>query len=243
MAEVKISELTSATTPLAGTETVPIVQGGVTKKVAVSAVIASKQDTLVSGTNIKTINGSSVLGSGNLTISGGGIHANLKPIGSGASVFTNAALTDGIPSPSSIAADQIMLIPFIPVKDIAYTGLSCFSFPSGNNFRILVYSNVNDLPNTKIFESSNLSAATIGYKTAMTSGTFLKNTCYWIGVYADSSCTLECYPLSTLLSISNSIGYNCNYASISQVFGSAPSVITASNVTFARTNIPIVQIS
>jgi len=36
MAEVKISELTSATTPLAGTETVPIVQGGVTKKVAVS---------------------------------------------------------------------------------------------------------------------------------------------------------------------------------------------------------------
>jgi hypothetical protein len=36
MAEVKISELTSATTPLAGTETVPIVQGGVTKKVSVS---------------------------------------------------------------------------------------------------------------------------------------------------------------------------------------------------------------
>lgn len=32
----------------------------------------AKQDTLVSGTNIKTINGSSVLGSGNLTISGGG---------------------------------------------------------------------------------------------------------------------------------------------------------------------------
>lgn len=70
MAEVKISELTSATTPLAGTETVPIVQGGVTKKVAVSAVIASKQDTLVSGTNIKTINSTSLLGSGNIAISG-----------------------------------------------------------------------------------------------------------------------------------------------------------------------------
>ena len=35
-----------------------------------SGLAASKQDTLVSGTNIKTINGSSVLGSGNLTISG-----------------------------------------------------------------------------------------------------------------------------------------------------------------------------
>lgn len=33
--------------------------------------INSKQDTLVSGTNIKTINGSSILGSGNLSISGG----------------------------------------------------------------------------------------------------------------------------------------------------------------------------
>ena len=33
---------------------------------------SAKQDTLVSGTNIKTINGSSLLGSGDLTISGGG---------------------------------------------------------------------------------------------------------------------------------------------------------------------------
>lgn len=36
-----------------------------------SGLAASKQDTLVSGTNIKTINGSSVLGSGDLVISGG----------------------------------------------------------------------------------------------------------------------------------------------------------------------------
>jgi hypothetical protein len=37
-----------------------------------SGLSASKQDTLVSGTNIKTINGTSLLGSGDLTISGGG---------------------------------------------------------------------------------------------------------------------------------------------------------------------------
>ena len=91
MAEVKISALTSATTPLAGTETVPIVQGGVTKKVAVSNIgsatwgsitgtlssqtdlnsaLNGKQATLVSGTNIKTINSTSLLGSGNIAISG-----------------------------------------------------------------------------------------------------------------------------------------------------------------------------
>jgi hypothetical protein len=33
-------------------------------------LLNDKQDTLVSGTNIKTINGNSVLGSGNLVISG-----------------------------------------------------------------------------------------------------------------------------------------------------------------------------
>jgi hypothetical protein len=34
--------------------------------------LAAKQDALVSTVNIKTINGTSVLGSGNLTVAGGG---------------------------------------------------------------------------------------------------------------------------------------------------------------------------
>jgi hypothetical protein len=38
MANVKISALNSATTPLAGTETIPIVQGGETKKVAINNI-------------------------------------------------------------------------------------------------------------------------------------------------------------------------------------------------------------
>ena len=42
-----------------------LLQGGVA--VPTAAQVAAKQDTLVSGTNIKTINGTSVLGSGNIT--------------------------------------------------------------------------------------------------------------------------------------------------------------------------------
>ena len=38
MTNTKISSLTSATTPLAGTETVPLVQGGVTKKTTVNDI-------------------------------------------------------------------------------------------------------------------------------------------------------------------------------------------------------------
>jgi hypothetical protein len=46
MSNIKISQLNNATTPLAGTEVVPIVQSGSTKKVTVSNIVAGKQDTL-----------------------------------------------------------------------------------------------------------------------------------------------------------------------------------------------------
>lgn len=42
MADLKISQLTSATTPLAGTETVPIVQSGTTKKVTIADLTAGR---------------------------------------------------------------------------------------------------------------------------------------------------------------------------------------------------------
>src|SRR5437870_4768008 len=40
--------------------------------IATTDDVATKQDALVSGTNIKTINGESILGSGDLAVSGGG---------------------------------------------------------------------------------------------------------------------------------------------------------------------------
>lgn len=39
---------------------------------AITQAVSGKQDTLISGTNIKTINNESLLGSGNITIQGGG---------------------------------------------------------------------------------------------------------------------------------------------------------------------------
>ena len=45
---------------------------------SVSNLLNAKQDTLVSGTNIKTINNESLLGSGNISIQGGGSDWNIS---------------------------------------------------------------------------------------------------------------------------------------------------------------------
>jgi len=55
-----------------------------------AAAIGAKQDTLVSGTNIKTINGTSILGSGNIVVSGG---SSLTVTTVGTAIFQYEILT------------------------------------------------------------------------------------------------------------------------------------------------------
>ena len=78
MANKKISQLTAKGTALAATDLVEISEsdgagGYVTKSVTGANVVSGLQPTLVSATNIKTINGTTILGSGNLSISAGQI--------------------------------------------------------------------------------------------------------------------------------------------------------------------------
>ena len=54
MADKKISALTGATTPLAGTEVLPIVQSGATVKVAVSDLTAGRAVSMLSGVAVST---------------------------------------------------------------------------------------------------------------------------------------------------------------------------------------------
>lgn len=66
MADKKISQLTAATTPLAGTEVLPIVQSSTTRKVSVNDLTAGKTvnaDTFIAGTDPSS--------TGNLRVGGG----------------------------------------------------------------------------------------------------------------------------------------------------------------------------
>lgn len=59
----------------------------------VATAVATKQDTLVSGTNIKTINGSSLLGSGDVEVKGGVLEVTIASFSSLPQTVTNSAIT------------------------------------------------------------------------------------------------------------------------------------------------------
>lgn len=54
MADLKISQLTGATTPLTGTEVVPVVQGSVTKKVTIANLTAGRAVALGDNSTVST---------------------------------------------------------------------------------------------------------------------------------------------------------------------------------------------
>lgn len=61
MADQKISQLTASTTPLAGTEVLPIVQGGVTKQVSVANLTAGRA---ISATELTLTTGNLIVANG-----------------------------------------------------------------------------------------------------------------------------------------------------------------------------------
>ena len=83
MADKKISQLTAASTPLAGTEVLPIVQSGATVKIAISDVTAGRA---VSGTQFTASTGNFIIGT-----AGKGIDFSINPSAPG---MTSELLND-----------------------------------------------------------------------------------------------------------------------------------------------------
>lgn len=186
----------------------------------------SVQPTLVSGTNIKTINGSSVLGSGDLVVSGGGglqgVHALLTlSTGSVVPIVVNA---NGISTVGTIS-NRLYAIPFIPNQTFTSSNLylNVTVLGAGINGRILIYSDLNGKPNTKIYESANLDCSTTGIKTATTSQTFTAGVTYYICTQFSGICTASAFAIASLLNIySSGTSIGSSYF-ITPTFGSAPS--------------------
>lgn len=97
---------------------------------AVAAGRAGKQDTLVSGTNIKTINGASVLGEGDLTVTGSGNPTTISSVtGIGVNGLNNTtSATVLIPANSIATNNTIYIKAYIDRTVVSGSGSTTFRF-------------------------------------------------------------------------------------------------------------------
>ena len=177
---------------------------------------------------------------------GGGIHALVKPQPGYA---VSAALTTG-QTQAAIPADWMAFYPFIPAQTIVSTQLSMWSgFPvAGATSRVLIYSDLNGVPNSKLFESATIDGSTTGAKTITNTFTFTAGTTYWLCVHGGAigpnvvhftSAAAYCFATKKLsASVNFANGYYLNPVSL----GSAPDpagILTAQTTTGSLPNINI----
>lgn len=207
------------------------ITGTLSTQTDLQTALDAKQDDLVSGTNIKTINGSSVLGSGNLTISGGlqglyNVYGSIANISQGIDASINASTSATISTNTNI----LYLNPFTPNKTITSASLRINVSVSGAglNSRILIYSDLNGFPNTKLYESANLDCSTTGIKTAVTAFTFTAGTTYWFGVHTSGTITLTGISSNSLVPLfsTSASGQMVTQFTNNVAFGSAPTTWT-----------------
>jgi len=243
MANKKISQLTAKGAALAATDLVEIAEdngagGYVTKSVTGANIKSGLQATLVSGTNIKTINSNTILGSGDLVVGGGGVHILTKPVSGRSYSVRTSAVTANNSSP--INPNNIALYPFVPANTITISNLqlNVAGATVGGLIRILVYSDLNGVPSSKLIESTNLDASTSGVKTFTTSYTFTAGTVYWLGCYSNLSIPLSVLDAAQMTPIStNNFGTAYSNVFAATTFLLAPSTLGTVTLSSSSANL------
>lgn len=161
---------------------------------------------LVAGTNVtitgtfpnQTINSSGGGGGG-----AGGVHVLTTPISN--RVYNARTSSTPSYSSSSLAANTILLNPFIPAKSLTIKNLvlNIAASVAGGLIRAVIYSDLNGEPSSKLLESTDLIASTGGNKTYTVSFTFTAGTTYWLGAYSNAAIPVVIVSLDRLIPISN----------------------------------------
>lgn len=281
---------------------------------ATQTALNAKQDTLVSGTSIKTVNSTSLLGSGDVSVgvtsvtgtspissSGGATPAisiataNTSTTGaltstdwntfnnkqnaltltttgtSGAATLVGATLNipqygggggEGVTathvlfpprsgfyygtgigvgtSTYTMTNGQLYLSAFIPSYNLTVNELTMqvTTALAGGLLKVVIYSDLNGVPNTKLFESATAATDTIGVKTITGfSFTFNAKTVYWVSMVANGAVIVRGITSSSAafapsIANSNSTQFYSSWL-YNQIFASLPSTLgtpTSSNL-------------
>jgi len=125
---------------------------------------------------------------------------------------------------TALVNNRIALTPFLPNQNITTSSfaIDVISAIAGSNCIILIYSNLNGLPDTKIYESTSLDCTTTGTKTVITTQTFTAGTTYWLGVHGQNTAALSSIQQFSSLPIKVIGSTINNYLFKDITFGSAP---------------------
>jgi hypothetical protein len=173
-----------------------------------------------------------------------GNHTFIKPT-SGNSTTTNINGTASTTAATSL--NRIHLLPYVPAQTITsnFLNINVTTGVATAVARILIYSDLNGVPNTKLFESATLDCSTTSQKSVTTAFTFKAGTTYWIGTHSGvASCTVAAFFVASLMPI-GLIGAGTNASSITDstyVFGSAPTTF-GSTYTMSALTTPFITIT
>jgi hypothetical protein len=218
---------------------------------ATQTALNAKQDTLVSATNIKTINGESVLGSGDLVVSGGsggsglqGAQIQFNNNGNQATFGFNAQIVGangGTGIPTSGRLDVYPVTPNTTLTNVSLT-INVSTLGIGSLARLVVYSNSNSFPTTKLFESTDINCSTTGDKTVLTGLTFTAGTTYWLGFYSNGIASFRTITASSMLPLfaSSLTTVSIAWSRINTTLGTAPTTFNYN--TFSAANQINIQI-
>jgi hypothetical protein len=133
---------------------------------ATQTALNAKQDTLISGTNIKTINGNSILGSGNLSISGGGGATNLAYTASATNGIVTSDTGTSATIPAGSTTNASLMLPADKSKlDGIATGATA------NSTDAFLLSRANHTGSQAISTVAGLQTALDGKEPSITAGT------------------------------------------------------------------------
>jgi hypothetical protein len=133
---------------------------------------------------------------------------------------------------NGVSANSIIAYPFTPNKTITSSQLRMNVSTLGAGLaRILIYSDLNGLPNTKLFESTDINVSTTGVKTITTTQTFTAGTTYWLAYHTNIAHSITGIAAGALISLflSNIASTPVTAYFLTATFGSAPNTFTYSS--------------
>jgi len=228
-----------------GTATWGGITGTLSSQTDLQSALNAKQNTLTL-TTTGTSGAATLVGSTlNIPQYGGGGASGLKGVHTLLPLSFNQSTSAIITTPANLSnvgltANRLVLYPFIPANSFTAETMfiNCTTLLSGANARILIYSDLNGSPNSKLMESTDLSLSTTGQKSYVSFFDFVAGTTYWLGVHASTGGSITHMAASSIMPIYNfGINVYVNYF-VNVALGSAPATITSK--TPNTTNTPFI---